>query len=791
MSEELVSIEINGVPLQARKGAMLIEVTDEAGIDVPRFCYHKKLTVAANCRMCLVEVERAPKPLPACATPVTEGMKVFTRSPKAIAGQKATMEFLLINHPLDCPVCDQGGECELQDVAMGYGEDVSRYSESKRAVRDKDIGPLIATDMTRCIHCTRCVRFGDEIAAVRELGATGRGEFVEIGTYVEKAVTSELSGNVIDLCPVGALTAKPSRMSARAWELLQHAAISPHDGVGSNLFVHTSRGKVVRVVPRENEAVNETWISDRDRFSYQGLYSADRVTSPMVKRDGAWQVVEWQTALDAVADGLGSRPAEDVGALVSPNATTEEMYLLQKLIRGIGSNSIDHRLRQSDFSDEAHAPLFPWLGQSIADLESLDAFLLVGSYVRKDQPMLAHRLRKAVANGAAAMVVNPREFEFLFPLRERVITAPQDMIGALAGIAKAAIDKAGATAPAALEAILDATEPDETARSIASRLADAGQATLLLGPMAMNHPAFSLVRALAALICEQSTARLGYLAEGANASGAWLSGCVPHRVSGGIDDTGPPGRNLRSMIGEGLAACVLMSVEPEYDCDDPAGVLRALEDTDFVVALTSYANERARGYADVILPVAAFAETSGTYINGEGRWQSFRGVGSPPGEARPGWKVLRVLGNTLGLEGFDFQSSAQVLDETRSQFSPDLEFSNLLPSDHTPGRHDFEGKLIRASATPIYASDAVVRRAGALQQTADAMPPTVSLNQGQADKLALADAQWVWVTQGDNREKLRLEIDDAIPDGCAWIPTGMVGTESLGAGFGSLTLERG
>lgn len=790
MSEERVSIEVNGVPLQARKGAMLIEVTDEAGIDVPRFCYHKKLSVAANCRMCLVEVERAPKPVPACATPVIEGMKVFTRSPKAIAGQKATMEFLLINHPLDCPVCDQGGECELQDVAMGYGEDVSRYSESKRAVRDKDIGPLIATDMTRCIHCTRCVRFGEEIAALRELGATGRGEFVEIGTYVEKAVSSELSGNVIDLCPVGALTAKPSRMGARAWELLQHATVSPHDGVGSNLFVHTNRGKVERVVPRENEAVNETWISDRDRFSYQGLYSEDRVTSPMVKRDGEWQTVDWQTALDAVTDGLRSAPSGEAGALVSPNATTEEMFLLQKLLRGIGSSRIEHRLRQSDFSDEAYAPLFPWLGQSIADLESLDAFLLIGSWVRKEQPILANRLRKAVAGGAGVMVVNPRDFEFLFPLEERIISAPQEMVAALARIARAALDSSGNKAPAALKSLLEGAEADDVSLRIAARLAEAKGSTVLLGPMAMNHPAFSVLRALGALIAEQSGAELGYLAEGANAAGAWLAGCVPHRLSGGQENDGAGGRRVREMVDD-LTACVLLSVEPEFDCDDPAGVLRALADRPFIAALTPYASERMRTYADVILPIAAFAETSGTFVNIEGRWQSFQGAGSPPGEARPGWKVLRVLGNALDLEGFGYQSSAQVLEEIRSEFPMELEFSNRLPTAHEPGSAEFNGELFRASGTPIYATDAVVRRAAALQQTVDAAPATVSLNPGQAKTLALSDAEWVLVTQNDGTGKLRLEIDDSVPDGCAWIPAGMPGTETLGMGFGPLKLERG
>ena len=437
MSEEQVNIEVNGIPLKARKGAMLIEVTDAAGIPIPRFCYHKKLSIAANCRMCLVEVERAPKPLPACATPVMEGMKVYTESPKAIAAQKGTMEFLLINHPLDCPICDQGGECELQDVALGYGGDVSRFAERKRVVKDKDIGPLVATDMTRCIHCTRCVRFGEEIAGLREMGATGRGENVEIGTYVSKAVASELSGNIIDLCPVGALTAKPSRYKGRSWEYVQHAGIAPHDSVGSNIFIHTLRGQVMRVVPRENEQVNETWLSDRDRFSYEGIYSDDRLSKPLL---GGVES-EWENALEAAASGLKAviarHGADAVGFLVSPTATVEELYLAQKLARGLGVNNIDHRLRQADFSDQDTAPAFPWLGQSLDALERMGAALLIGSNVRMEQPLVGHRLRKAALAGGQIMFINPRDFDFRFPVAAKVIADPVGMVTALAGVAQA------------------------------------------------------------------------------------------------------------------------------------------------------------------------------------------------------------------------------------------------------------------------------------------------------------------------------------------------------------------
>ncbi len=494
MSEELVNIEVNGIPLKARKGAMLIEITDAAGIAIPRFCYHKKLSIAASCRMCLVEVEKAPKPLPACATPVMEGMKVYTESPKALAAQKGTMEFLLINHPLDCPICDQGGECELQDIALGYGGDVSRFAERKRVVQDKDIGPLIATEMTRCIHCTRCVRFGDEIAGLRELGATGRGEHMEIGTYVAHSVASELSGNVIDLCPVGALTAKPSRFKGRSWEYVQHAAIAPHDSVGSNIFIHTLRGQVMRVVPRENEAINETWISDRDRFSYEGIYSDDRLANPLL--DGV--EVGWEAALEATAKGLkeviAQYGADSVGFLVSPTATVEEMYLAQKLARGLGVTNIDHRLRQADFSDQDTAPVFPWLGQDVADLEKVKSALLVGSNVRMEQPLAGHRLRKAALAGGRMMFINPRDFEFRFPAAAKIIADPAGMVAALAGVAQAVAELKGEILPASLAGLVTGA-PGEAERTIAARLVDNAQATVLLGNFGVAHPGFAQLRA--------------------------------------------------------------------------------------------------------------------------------------------------------------------------------------------------------------------------------------------------------------------------------------------------------
>ena len=610
MSEEQVNIEVNGIPLKARKGAMLIEVTDAAGIPIPRFCYHKKLSIAANCRMCLVEVERAPKPLPACATPVMEGMKVYTESPKAIAAQKGTMEFLLINHPLDCPICDQGGECELQDVALGYGGDVSRFAERKRVVKDKDIGPLVATDMTRCIHCTRCVRFGEEIAGLREMGATGRGENVEIGTYVSKAVASELSGNIIDLCPVGALTAKPSRYKGRSWEYVQHAGIAPHDSVGSNIFIHTLRGQVMRVVPRENEQVNETWLSDRDRFSYEGIYSDDRLSKPLL---GGVES-EWENALEAAASGLKAviarHGADAVGFLASPTATVEELYLAQKLARGLGVNNIDHRLRQADFSDQDTAPAFPWLGQSLDALERMGAALLIGSNVRMEQPLVGHRLRKAALAGGQVMFINPRDFDFRFPVAAKIIADPAGIVTALASVAQAVAELKGEVLPAAL-APLALFVPSDTARTMAAHLINNAAATVLLGNLAVAHPAYAQLRALAVFIARCSGATLGYLPEAANSAGGWLAGALPHRLPG-AKPAPRAGLDAQAMLANPRKAYVLVGIEPELDCWDGAAALNALQGADLVVVLSPYASAVTKRYARVILPVATFAETSGT-----------------------------------------------------------------------------------------------------------------------------------------------------------------------------------
>jgi len=783
MSEEQVNIEVNGIPLKARKGAMLIEVTDAAGISIPRFCYHKKLSIAASCRMCLVEVEKAPKPLPACATPVMEGMKVYTESPKALAAQQGTMEFLLINHPLDCPICDQGGECELQDVALGYGGDASRFAERKRVVRDKDIGPLIATEMTRCIHCTRCVRFGEEIAGLRELGATGRGESVEIGTYVAHSVASELSGNVIDLCPVGALTAKPSRYKGRSWEYVQHAAVAPHDSVGSNVFVHTLRGRVMRVVPRENESVNETWISDRDRFSYEGIYSDDRLAKPLL--GGA--ETSWEAALEAAAQGLKAvvarYGADAVGFLIAPTATVEEMYLAQKLARGLGVANIDHRLRQADFSDQNTAPVFPWLGQALEDLESVKSALLIGSNVRMEQPLAGHRLRKAALAGGRVMFINPRDFDFRFPVAAKVIADPSGMVTALAGVALAVAELQGQRLPAGL-AGLATRAPDETERAMATYLADHAPATVLLGNLATAHPAFASLRALAGFVAQQTGARLGYLPEAANSVGGWLAGAVPHRGPGG-GSAPQTGLDAQTMLNAPRKAYVLLGVEPELDCWDGAAALHAMQSAELVVSLSPYAS--AARYAQVILPVATFAETAGSYVNAEGCWQSFQGASKPFGEARPAWKVLRVLGNLCNTSGFDYVSCEDVLTEVReacAQVQPDNtpDFSQTLTPFQTAG-------LLRVADVPIYAVDPLVRRARSLQASPLARPVEVRLHPAMAQDLGVAGREQVQVRQNGAVVDLPLVLDDSVPKGCAWIPAGLPASVALGPAVGPVAIQ--
>ena len=705
MSDDVINIEVNGIAKQARRGQMIIEVTDREDVYVPRFCYHEKLTVAANCRMCLVEVEKAPKPLPACATPVADGMKIFTRSRAAIEAQKATMEFLLINHPLDCPICDQGGECELQDLAMGFGRDVSRYVERKRVVKDKNLGPLVSTDMTRCIHCTRCVRFGQEIAGIQELGTTGRGEDMQIGTYIERSVDHELSGNIIDLCPVGALNSKPYRFGARAWEMIAKPLVSAHDCVGSNLDGHVLRGTLKRVVPREQEAINETWISDRDRFSYEGVYADDRLTAPMIKRDQEWTECAWTEAMAAAAEALRGGTADEgdaLGVLVSPSATVEEMYLLNRLTEHLGSLNIDHRLRTRDFRDQEADPPWPWLGTDIAAIDDLESVLIVGSNLRMEAPILAHRVRKAALAGAAVGFVNPQAYEYHFP-RAAFVEAP---VANFAGSLAAVVAAAGGEASGA--------NADDAAKAAAAILDGKQRSLVLLGHIAQRHPRAADIRALAAELCRVTGAQLGYLSEGANAAGAALAGVLPHRTAGG-QARETIGRNARTMLTAPRRVYMLFGAEPEGDFADDELAEQALNAADTVVCFTPFVTDTLLECADILLPIGTFAETAGTFVNAEGRWQSFAAAATPVGDAREGWRVLRVLGNALELPDCEYQVADDVRDALRQAIG-DADADNSHNGNWDvaiDAVEDIDGEL----DLPIYSVDGVVRRAAALQKT--------------------------------------------------------------------------
>jgi NADH-quinone oxidoreductase subunit G len=724
MSDDTVNIEVNGVPLKARKGQMIMQATDPANIYIPRFCYHDKLTVAANCRMCLVEVEKAPKPLPACATPVTEGMKVFTKSPKAVAAQRATMEFLLINHPLDCPICDQGGECELQDLALGYGRDISRFSERKRVVKDKNLGPLVSTDMTRCIHCTRCIRFGQEIQGYPQMGTTGRGENMEVGTYIEHSVDHELSANIIDLCPVGALNNKPFRYHARSWEMTQQALVSPHDAFGTNVYAHVLRGKVMRMVPRENEEINETWIADRDRFGFEGMYSADRVSQPMIRIDGVLQPVDWEVALNEAAEGLqkvvAAHGAAAAGFLASPMSTVEELYLLAQIARGLKIANIDHRLRQLDFRAQENEPAFPHLGLKIADVERLDGVLVIGSNLRHEMPLLAHRIRKAAVRNAGAKVafLNPRRFDYMFPVAAYVM-AETDLVGELTALVHAAATAVNKPVPAGV----GAADVGDAHREAVKALMNGTRRAVILGTLAQRHPAYAQLKALAAVLAELCAAGVGCITEGANAAGAYLAGAVPHREPGGAPAA--VGLSARAMLETALKAYVLFGgVDPASDFGVDG--TRALGAAELVIALTTHLPESLRSSVHVVLPIGSFAETSGTFVNAEGRWQSWAGAAKLPGESRPGWKVLRVLANLLNLHGVDYVSSDQIRDALKVLCGTRIEASSAGVGAGGAGEGG-RAAVTPEGKTPVgtwvdippYQCDALVRGSEALSKTKD------------------------------------------------------------------------
>ena len=778
-----LNIEVDGRAVQVPHGSTVMDAANRLGIYIPHFCYHKKLSIAANCRMCLVQVEKAPKPLPACATPVTEGMKAWTHSEQAVQAQQGVMEFLLINHPLDCPICDQGGECQLQDLAVGYGASASRYREKKRVVFHKYLGPLIsAEEMTRCIHCTRCVRFGQELAGVMELGMSGRGEHVEIETFVGRTVDSELSGNMIDVCPVGALTSKPFRFAARTWELSRRKSVSPHDGHGSNLVVQVKNDRVVRVLPLENEAVNECWISDKDRFSYEALASEERLTSPLLKVGGEWKAVDWPTALEYVAKRLADvaarHGASAVGALVSPHSTLEEMALAARLMRGLGSDNVDFRLRQTDFRDDAARDGIPWLGMPIADVAGLDRALVVGSFLRKDQPMLALRLRQAARKGAQVSSLHSVDDDWLMPLAHRAVVMPSLLPSMLAQIVVAAAQGAGKEPPAALRDV----EPVAAADVIAASLLSGKRSAILLGNYAMQHPDSAQIVALAQALASITGATLGVCTEAANTVGGYVAGALPR--NGGLDAQAMLGANGA----ESRRAYVVVHAEPEFDCANPVAARAALEKADLVVVLSAF--RTATRYANVLLPIAPFTETSGTFVNCEGRMQTFRGVVPPAGETRPGWKVLRVLGTMLKLPGFDFDTSEQVREAVLAE-AGDLQgrLGNATRLDIVaPARHN--GGIERVADVPIHFADPLVRRAASLQATADAKPPKARINKTLLDQLGIEEGTQIKIRQGRGEAVLATQVDPAVPPGVVRIAAAHSSTCGLEGLSGPISVER-
>lgn len=743
----MIEIEIDGQKLEIPQGTMIIEAADNAGIAIPRFCYHKKLSVAANCRMCLVEVEKVGKPLPACATPVTPGMKVFTKSAKATDAQKSVMEFLLINHPLDCPICDQGGACELQDMSMGYGSDVSRYTETKRSVKDENLGSLIATDMTRCIQCTRCVRFGQEIAGQREMGTIGRGDRMEIGTYLKgEMLSSELSGNIIDLCPVGALTSKPFRFTARAWELEQQAFIAPHDAVGSNVYLHTRRGVVMRVVPKENEAINETWLSDRDRFSYEGLYSKDRLTKPMIKKAGQWQETDWSDALAIVAKKLKQTDPSQLAAIASPNSTVEEFYLLQKMMRALGSNNIDHRLHQVDMEDQGQMPLYPSLGTAISDIEKQQTILIIGSNIRHEQPIIAHRIRKASLQGTKILCVNSVDYPMHFAVTNKKIVAPTALLAAI--------------------------------EEMAQQLNESENTLIILGADAMNHPYASTLRATVNQIAQRCHAKVAYCSEGANSAGAWLAGAVPHRKEAG-ESLSRSGFNTQQAFEAKLNTYVLLNIEPDCDLANSSQALKALEQAESVIAFTAYKTTSLLDCADILLPISIFAENTGTYINMEGCWQSFSQCISSMEQARPAWKILRVLGNLLALPNFAYETADEIREEVRA-LTPqlDVQINTKIPLMRKTIEKNPPHVWECISAWPIYRQDMLLRKSSALQNAALNISAAVRINSHSAQALKIREGDKLTIQAG-SEFSLPVIIDETVLNQCVVIPSGFRETAYL------------
>ncbi|WP_028232048.1 NADH-quinone oxidoreductase subunit NuoG [Paraburkholderia mimosarum] len=776
----MVELEIDGKKVQVPEGSMVIQAAQRVDTYIPHFCYHKKLSIAANCRMCLVDVEKMPKAVPACATPVSQGMVVRTMSDKAVQGQQAVMEFLLINHPLDCPICDQGGECQLQDLAVGYGKSASRYSEEKRVVFHKNVGPLISMEeMSRCIHCTRCVRFGDEIAGVMELGMLGRGEHSEITSFVGKTVDSELSGNMIDLCPVGALTSKPFRFSARTWELSRRKSVSPHDSTGANLVVQVKNNRVMRVLPFENEAINECWISDKDRFSYEGLNSEDRLTRPMIKQGGEWIETDWQTALEYVVKGIkgicDEHGENQLALLASPHSTTEELYLAKQFADAIGTPNVDFRLRQSDFS----APLegAPWLGTKIAELSYADSAFVIGSFLRRDHALFAARLRQAAKGGAQVSFLNATADGSLIPNAQRIVAAPSAWLDELGSIAAAVAQAKGVALPEGFAG----AQANDAANKVAASLANGERRFVLLGNAAVQHPEFSRLHAAAQFIAETTGATLGFLTEAANTVGAHLAGALPGR----------DGLNAREAFEQPRKGYLLFNVEPEFDTANPAAARAALAQAEMVAVFSPY--KTGLDYADVLLPIAPFTETSGTFVNAEGTVQTFNGVVRPLGDTRPAWKVLRVLGTLLGAKGFEYGTAEEVRRKAIDDGSFEGRLSNKVAAAVARGSlaKAAEGRFERIADVPIYHADPVVRRGEALQLTMAArVANAIGLPAAYFDQLGLKEGEAVRVRQGDLSVTAPATRDANLAPTVVRVSAATPAGAQLGSLFGELLVEK-
>jgi NADH-quinone oxidoreductase subunit G len=793
----MLNIEIDGKQVEVEHGSTIIDAADKLGVAIPRFCYHKKLSVAANCRMCLVQVEKFAKPLPACATPVADGMKIYTRSKEAVEAQQSVMEFLLINHPLDCPICDQGGECDLQDIAVAYGASGSRYTEEKRVVLNKNIGPLVSTDLTRCIQCTRCVRFLKEIGGMQELGLVGRGEHAEISAYIDKSVNSELSGNIIDLCPVGALTSKPFRYSARSWELVRRPSIAPHDGLGSHIEVHVKDNKVMRVLPREKESINECWLSDRDRYSYEGLNSPDRLKVPMIKHNGVWQETDWKTALEFAAGQLKDitkqHGGESLGVLVSPNSTMEEGYLIKQIASGLGCGNVDYRLRQTDFRLDGKRVGTPWMGINIHEIEELDRILLIGSNLRNEHPLLAKRFRQAVDNGAELNIISPLDNNPLMPVAHKIIVTPNDMVNVLAQILKALsqVQRLSLCLPPSLSQLLEKIHVRPNTEIMAESLAGlsktldliAPKVGIFLGNIALSAPRFTEMYSLAEAIGGICGAKGGILPAAANSTGMHLMGVMPSAT----------GMHARAMIEIPRKAYLLLNIEPELDCQHAALAKAAMAEAECVVALTAYKSEALEN-ADVLLPIAPFTETSGSFMSMEGRVQSFEAVTKPLGECRPAWKVLRVLANTLGLQGFDYNSSEEVKNAIFGGEKPSTVVWRSL-NNNLKELVEIEVKikspgLQRVGEVPQYESDPIVRRSAPLQKTKYNIKPMARMNADDMRELDLREGDTVLAKQDKGSAILTVSLDSHVAKGCVRVTAAHEDTIGLGDLMGDISVEK-